>query len=79
MLDYAIATRGVAGHTERCALSDILPQQITGADGRQVGEPIHEALGLRSLAHAGCTDEDDPRCARQTLERHSSGVRSAEY
>ena len=45
--------------TQRRPRFHIMPQQVAGAQMRQLGKPAEEALGLCALAHAGCTDKND--------------------
>ncbi|OAQ78113.1 hypothetical protein VFPFJ_10145 [Purpureocillium lilacinum] len=55
--DEAARLDGVFGHDRRARL-DIVPQEVAGADGLELGEALEQALALRALADAGRTDED---------------------
>lgn len=57
----------MARHTQWCALLDIGSQEITSANGLELGEALEQALGLGAFTDTGRTDNED---AGGTVQTH---------
>ena len=59
------------GHTQGGLVANGIAQEIPRAQCGQLGETLHEPLGLCSFANAGRTDENDASGAFELLGGHS--------